>query len=203
VAEEESIMESLILLALPLSLLLVLMAGVLMFVDVAFRPSRHWSGGDVILAHEAMKAARGIGLAIAPRPVPVAGKLEACRHPEPVPRVTMLEASAIVGELRQRGPVEVERVRTRASAAGCECPLLTESGLCACTLARPLSCLGKCVAGYDVEAGWANGLGDAFSGAIRAQLRNHHLDDEPRTLKEALAALLKEPDSHFPNEVRL
>jgi len=102
----------------------------------------------------------------------------------------MLEASVIVAELQQLGAAEVERVRQQAHAGGADCPLWKETGQCACSLVRPLACLGKCSAGYDVDAAWARGLGETFSGALRNSLRREHRDDKLHDLNEALGSLL-------------
>jgi len=183
-------MESLVLLMLPAAALIVVALGVFMFADVALRPERQWSPADVRLARDIETAVRALDVTNATAPK---GAEQGCRHPQPTPRVTTLEASAIVTELRQQGPAVVNRVRDRARADGHECPLLTETGMCACSMARPLACLGKCAAGYDVDASWAHGLGDALSGALQKHLRSHHLDSEQHDLNEALVMLLDAP----------
>jgi len=184
-------MESFVLLMLPLSVLFVGLVGALMFVDVAYGGSRRLSLAEVRLAQEAMGAARGIGQPALPQPFAV----ETCRGPRAVPRVTRPEANAIAAELRSQGPAVVERVLGRAHDPKHECPLLTETGLCACSWARPLSCLGKCVAGFDSGAVWTDGLGDALSATLRNHLRARHLDDQTYDLSEALLPLLERPTS--------
>jgi len=71
-------------------------------------------------------------------------------------QVTVPEVLAIVDELReQQSPVQVDAIRRQARRnlqvrdKSHSCPLLMSGGLCACNLARPVSCRTHCFAGGD------------------------------------------------------
>jgi hypothetical protein len=108
-----------------------------------------------------------------------------------VPLVTDPEADAIAAELTERGD-ELQQVMARLQRHVSGCPMRSEAGVCACTTARPFSCIGRCL-GCDSAPEWASGLGDTVLTAFRHHLAERNVNARTRTLDEALDSLLNVP----------
>lgn len=111
-----------------------------------------------------------------------------------MPQVTEPEVHAIATELRRQGPTEIRRVLDRSRTTDGICPMRLASGHCACSLIRPLNCLGRCRVGGDSPE-WATGLGRTISTAFGQHLENHHERGTTRGLNEALLTVLDSPTS--------
>ena len=164
--------------------------------------------GDVAFRQMAVAGGRGVGTGNNPQTrIPVrditstlhrltgesSGPQRAARACETfVPQVTQWEAQAIAEELKQRGDGEFQRVMDRSRLHSCACPMLTQTGMCACSIARPLACIGRCVVGGDSPE-WVAGLGDSVSEAFRHHLENQHVAAESGRLDDVLVSLIDRP----------
>ena len=189
-------MASVIFLMLPLSVLFVFGLMALAFADVAFR--------EVQVAHHSPMG----GASSFKNQPPIAeiasslsrfsGEVADSLHPASsacesfVPSVTDVEASAIARELRQRRDGELQRVMERSRNHGCSCPMLTQTGMCACSIARPLACIGRCTLGGDSPE-WVQGLGSSVSEAFRHHLESRHVNADIHRLDDALVTLIDHP----------
>lgn len=187
-------MSAIVLLTLPLSLLAILTVLGLAFEDAAFRPL--WAGvkggGQQNLpAYRPLPSVELASTAERMSEVEVADLSQlVCPETPFLPQVTLPEAQAIATEVRRYGPLEVRRVVDRSRTAHGMCPLRLKNGLCACAAARPLACIGRCVAGGD-SPDWAEGLGQSMSEAFRRHLETRHADASTQSLDEALLPLLQ------------
>lgn len=188
-------MAGLILLSLPLSIMLVALVVLMAIIDVARRPpkivqrasaydaSAAWPINELLETTARLTGEIAIGQG-------------GCRCPDTpfIPRVTDPEARAIALEVRQLGPAEVNRALEQSRAHHQTCPMRREDGLCACSVVRPLDCLGRCFAGADSPE-WAQGLGQTVSTAFHRHLESHHSNSATRRLDDALLAMLDEPQT--------
>jgi hypothetical protein len=191
---KERIMASVVFLMLPLSVLFVFGLMVLAFGDVAFRQVAVSAGGKIGQAPQNRFPVREMASTLNRLTGVSSGSSQRASHTceSFVPSVTEPEARVIVEELRQRGDGELLRVVERSRHRGCACPMLTQTGLCACSIARPLACIGRCVVGGDSPE-WVSGLGDSVSEAFRHHLETRHVSAESRRLDEALITLMDHP----------
>ena len=187
-------MASVVFLMLPLSVLFVFGLMVLAFGDVAFRQLEVASSNQVGPIRQNRFPAREMASALnrltsgslcTPQKAP-----HSCESF--IPQVTEPELLAIADELRQRGDGELQRAVERSEHHKCACPMLTSAGYCACSVARPLACIGRCVVGGDSPE-WVAGLGDSMSAAFHHHLESRHVSAESRPLDEALLTLVTEP----------
>ena len=176
---------------LPLSLFFILLVAAVAFGDVALRtvpvvPSRSKGQGmprDWQAAGEAVSALQSMTKDAN------AGSPLTCCCDSFVPLVTTPEAQAIADELRGRSDGELQLVKNRSLSHGPACPMKTDAGYCACAVARPLACIGRCTVGGDSPE-WVAGLGATVSDAFRHHLEAKHVDATTRRLDEALVTLL-------------
>ena len=200
-------MSGVILLLLPLSVLVVFVFAAMAFSEVAFRgvevssghcPGSHRlrSNADAI-ANRALFPAQELTVTLQrlTGKTPDAAEHSACVCETYVPSVTDPEARTIAEELRQRGGDDLTRVLERSRQHGSSCPMLTETGLCACAIARPLSCIGRCVLGGDSPE-WVAGLGDTVQDAFRHHLESRRVNSETHRLDDALVSLLDRPNGN-------
>lgn len=188
-------MSALILLSLPLSLLIVGFLAIIAFLDVIRKPPSYAEIAGVRNSTRTFETVPMIELARA------AGVLTGefsradteltCPKTPFVPQVTEPEARAIAVEIARKGHGEVRRVLERSHAHDGICPMRLQNGLCACSVVRPLDCLGRCFAGADSPE-WAKGLGQTVSTAFRRHLENHHANPTARRLDVALVEVLDE-----------
>lgn len=133
-----------------------------------------------------------------------------CHDQHATPQVTVPEALAIVTELNGEPDSVRRNVHRRVSenvsqallknrvAAPMHCPLAGETGMCACSMSRPLVCRGRCVAGYDAAPEvdeWAVTLGEGLAQGVSERLEAAGLDAGRYDLNMALAKLLDHSDS--------
>ena len=117
-----------------------------------------------------------------------------CPESQFVPQVTELEAKAIVHEILEKGVEEANRVLERSNAHDGICPMRLQNGCCACSVARPLECIGRCFAEADSRE-WLQGFGKAVSSAFHQQLESHHLNSKTSKLDHVLVKALAETKS--------
>ncbi len=193
-------MASVIFLMLPLSVLFVFGLMALAFADVAFREVRvasNATGGEATTFQN-----QPTFVEIASSLVRLTGGVSDSLHLASsdcesfVPVVTNVEAIAIADELRQRRDGEMQRVMERSRNHGCSCPMLTQTGMCACSIARPLSCIGRCTLGGDSPE-WVQGLGSSVSQAFRHHLESRQVNADVRRLDDALVSLVDHPVDHI------
>jgi hypothetical protein len=187
-------MPGFIFLLLPLSIIIVFALAALAFADVALRQSfvsgcpsasgpTGW--GRRLLAQE---------IASVQRVTAASSKIDSsasCACETFVPLVTDPEADAIVWELKEHNE-ELQQVVSRLQRHGGGCPMRSETGVCACSTARPFSCIGRCLVA-DNSPDWTNGLGDTVLTAFRHHLEDRHVNARTRRLDEALGSLLSVP----------
>ena len=176
-------MAGLVFLLLPISVLAVFALVAVAFADVAFSQVTTGRGGNGLASDPLQSFAGTLQNLVGAGTVPVA-----CGCDSFVPSVTEPEARSIVADLRKRGSVELPVVMERSRHPDGGCPMLMASGVCACSMTRPLACIGRCVVGGDSPE-WATGLGDSLSTAFRQHLESQHVNAESRRLDEALAAV--------------
>lgn len=186
-------MPGFIFLLLPLSIIFVFALAALAFADVAFRqvPVLERSigagvplSGGRLLAREIAAVQRVVTTA----PETDASSAVSCSCESFIPMVTEPEATVIAQELQGRA-TELQQVRARLTCHKGACPMRSDSGVCACAVARPISCIGRCTAGEDAPE-WMKGLGDTVFAAFRNHLEDRHLNAHTRRLDEALGSLL-------------
>jgi hypothetical protein len=185
----------LIILMLPLSILVLAAVALIAVSDVAFRDpptvpagrSRVGLPGSLVGSVPA-----GFVLTLTQLTTGTNNRCKTAGCESHVPEVTGPEAQAIADEVRQQGAVETERVLERSRQHRGACPMLNAAGLCACSITRPLSCIGRCTVGGDSPE-WASGVGDAMSAAFRRHLESQHVNSETQRLDDALAQLLVAP----------
>lgn len=137
-----------------------------------------------------------------------------CLDPHGSPRVSIPETLAILQDVQRNRPAELNAIRQRVSdnlatgtslrpdgAANVVCPLVTNGGMCVCTMSRPLPCRGRCVAGCDDSpvaaeaAAWAQTLGEGLIAGACEALEPLGVDAGRYELNRALASLLEQPDA--------
>ena len=186
-------MASVIFLMLPLSVLFVFGLMAIAFADVAFREARVASssplGGVSRQQNQTSLTEIYSSLGRMTGDVSCSPHLASSVCESFVPTVTDVEANAIAQELRQRRDGEVQRVMERSRNHGCSCPMLTQTGMCACSIARPLACIGRCTLGGDSPE-WVQGLGSSVSEAFRHHLESRHVNADIHRLDDALVTLV-------------
>ncbi len=186
-------MASVIFLMLPLSVLFVFGLMALAFADVAFREVRVASGslpgGAPAMQSQIPLAEIYSSLSRITDDVALSSHLASSACESFVPSVTNVEANAIAQELRQRRDGELQRVMERSRNHGCSCPMLTQTGMCACSIARPLACIGRCTLGGDSPE-WVQGLGSSVSEAFRHHLESRQVNADIHRLDDALVSLI-------------
>ena len=193
-------MASVIFLMLPLSVLFVFGLMALALADVAFREVRVGSNssrdGATTLENQPTFAEIASSLGRLTSGVSDRSHLASSDCESFIPVVTDVEAIAIADELRQRRDGEMQRVMERSRNHGCSCPMLTQTGMCACSIARPLSCIGRCTLGGDSPE-WVQGLGSSVSQAFRHHLESRQVNADVRRLDDALVSLVDHPVDHI------
>lgn len=179
-------MASILFLMLPLSVLFVFGLLVLAFGDVAFRQWEVSTAGQLGHTSQNRLPVREMALTLNRLTGTSPRASHSCESF--IPMVTEPEVGAIIEELRQRGDGELQRALERSEHHRCACPMLTPTGLCACSIARPLACIGRCVVGGDSPE-WVSGLGDTVSAAFRHHLETRHVCAESRGLDEVLRTM--------------
>ena len=186
-------MASIIFLMLPLSVLFIFGLMALAFADVAFREVRVASGSNGGRVSPVQKqtplSELFSSLSRMTDDVPDSSHQASSACESFVPSVTNIEANAIAQELRQRRDGELQRVMERSRNHGCSCPMLTQTGMCACSIARPLACIGRCTLGGDSPE-WVDGLGSSVSVAFRHHLESRKENAEIHRLDDALVTLI-------------
>lgn len=186
-------MPGFVFLLLPLSIIIVFALAALAFADVALRESlasgctstnRPVRSGQ-LLATEIASVQRVARLS------PKMDSTAYCRCDTFVPLVTDPEADAIAAELTERDD-ELQHVMARLQRHISGCPMRSEAGVCACTTARPFSCIGRCL-GSENAPEWASGLGDTVLTAFRHHLAERNANARTRKLDVALESLLNPP----------
>ena len=197
-------MLGIVFLMLPLSILVVFVFAAIAFGDVAFRQSFVLNSGSTVTGRriaDFMPVSQANPMSIAQvatafqnltSELPIVPQEMACHCESFVPNVTEPEVQTIAAELRQRGGDVLQVVIDRSRNHGCSCPMLTASGYCACSVARPLACIGRCTLGGDSPE-WSAGLGESVSDAFRQHLDARHVNSELRRLDDALVSLLDQP----------
>ena len=180
-----------LILILPISVLAVVGIMISAMLNEAFRPES-LLGGVAAIPCPTSRSVKDFAAAVrgltAGNGLPTKLNVEECRSS--VPYVTSPEARAIAEELRARGQREVNIVLQRSRQHDCACPLLSESGMCACSIARPLSCIDRCTLGVDSPE-WARGLGLSTASAFQHHLESHHQNAAVHRLDEALLSILE------------
>lgn len=188
-------MSALILLSLPLSLVILASLASVAVLDVALRATsgtvKTGAQGDSPLAAPLPAIEMLRTASYLTGEIPIRETRFTCSEAGFVPEVTEIEARAIAGEISRRGIEEVERIVRRSQSHNGLCPMRLTDGQCACSLVRPLDCLGRCVAGGDSPE-WAGGLGHSVSAAFRQHLHRHHADATTHRLDDALLEILDE-----------
>ncbi|MEI8019841.1 MAG: hypothetical protein WCH39_16675 [Schlesneria sp.] len=186
-------MASVIFLMLPLSVLFVFGLMALAFADVAFREVRvasgSYGGGSGPVRNQSPLADIYSSLSRMTDDVADLSNHASSACESFVPAVTNIEANAIAEELRHRRDGELHRVMERSRNHGCSCPMLTQTGMCACSIARPLACIGRCTLGGDSPE-WVQGLGSSVSEAFRHHLESRQVNAEIHRLDDALVSLI-------------
>lgn len=180
-----------LILILPISVLVVVGVMISAMLNEAFRAESLLGGVSAIprpTSHSVNVFAAAVRGLTERNALPIKVNVEECRMC--VPDVTVPEASAIAEELRARGQRDVDVVLQRCRQHGRACPLLSKSGICACSIARPLSCIDRCSLGVDSPE-WATGLGQATATAFQHHLQSHHQNAATRRLDEALLSILE------------
>jgi hypothetical protein len=191
------VMASLVFLLLPLSVLFVFGVFIVAFGDVAFRQVAVASRAD---QRSAVLPARSPFVDVVATmqrlsSASTAPALSATRECEShIPTVTDVEAKAIVEELRRSEKGDLNLVMEQSRRHGTSCPMLMKTGLCACSIARPLACIGRCGLGGDSPE-WVAGLGDSLSDAFRHHLESRHVPVKSSRLDDALVSLMDGPQS--------
>ncbi|HVJ66379.1 MAG TPA: hypothetical protein VM510_00270, partial [Caulifigura sp.] len=124
------------------------------------------------------------------------------------PHINVPEGLGIVEELNRRPAAIRDEVveharenlsrRRRLGDVDSACPLVLNSGFCACSSARPLTCRGRCCVGLEAPPGgeaWARKLGEAIDSGIEEELREQHLDADRYDMNEVVLTLLEHPGS--------
>ena len=186
-------MASVIFLMLPLSVLFVFGLMALAFADVAFREVRvassSFGGGASRVQEQSPLSEIYTSLSRMTGEVPDIAHHDSSACESFVPSVTNVEANAIAQELLQRRDGELQRVMERSRNHGCSCPMLTQTGMCACSIARPLACIGRCTLGGDSPE-WVQGLGGSVSEAFRHHLESRQVNADIHRLDDALVSLI-------------
>lgn len=133
---------------------------------------------------------------------PASRGLQLCREGCGAPQITVPEALAIVEDMRELPRREQDKIKQQASSAAKSglntCPLMTSLKMCACAVARPVSCRGRCLAGFDQSPDatvWANTFEDGLMEGMQQELTSAGLDGTRYDLNVALATLLTESDA--------